>query len=859
MGDDFILDQLETDFADIDTAGPVPPTPPAEPETTLPDPPPSPAEPISEAPTPVDEVLAEHREDVESTRRQSMDAPAEDLIHSTGVAETQSTTFSMRGAPLLERLPRRLELQRGGELRVTALTDMFGKDALVLGHLLFRIPPIAIRIKKGNITYRWKPLRTKESIAVKSGNGEAYIEIDLAFVGLHQLQESLAPLISLWKKVPFCFIENSHIRRMMAPNTPEDSMAVCLETLIMDAVAGRPNQVTATLLLRWFNYKPFSENFWFRREWRPAGGTLPAGGSVAAAESPSTTAAEPGTPAASPNPAVEETGTTIVDISAISSPETLRMAQPPEVRINPVAQSTNPGDPFVAPTYPVVYPFNSQPFIQRVTEGTDRPQRINGWSDGLLMQWRTFARFNVPARWGSDRPIERRNPVTPSRDRGAETVAQPVEGDRDIILLVGDSITIGYTGASNPTDISPARVYTGGRSGMSSLPIEEGFTYYVLAKQGARTSQMRSALTEALATDAMKVEGGEDGSRVAGVVIMGGLNDSSRTFDNISAMADSATGAGAIAVVLPPTPFKESTLSAARELALLTDCERIMALGTAGGGDRVVAINSHVPLSEDTTTFAGRMHETYRVGSPPSINVHPGPSVPPASRELRQAGYRALSRYIARNLPWSSLRGAAAPNVWSVVSVEDGDTLTVSQGSLEKVLRLRFIDTLETYNEFLLPEYDSVFTEGQDTGRPPEMQFGQRATEFLRARLAGASVTCEFFGVGEYLRELSVIHHNGENINELMVREGWAFAALDSSDEEASRPYLRAREIANGGVDSSPPGSKRGVYAAQAEVVTLSGPILEAPEREQAAVRNIMLPASWREQYAPPAPPDPDD
>jgi len=370
--------------------------------------------------------------------------------------------------------PSRSELERRdkykGEVRVRELTDMFGKDALILGHLLFEVPPLAIRVKKGNITHRWKPLRTKESIAFKSGNGECWIEIDLVFVGLRQMKTYFRELVVLWKKVPFCFVENIHIRKMMIPNDPEDTMAVCLDTLVADTMAGTPNVIYTTLLCQWFNYKPYSHNFWFRRNWT-------------AVDAPLTAATVPTLP--SPNPMdyttlpspdprdYQDTGPTlpspdpldyINDLSEIEDPSSRILAPsglPPEERVRE-ANAGNPGDPSIAPTYPVVYPWNSEPFMRRVREGESGVAGgISSWGDSLGMQWTTFKRLQVPRSWAYAAAKEA-NASAPDRPRDRGTEAATTEVNQDpgrttsvwTVCSVEDGDTIFVTGTS-PTTGNP--------------------------------------------------------------------------------------------------------------------------------------------------------------------------------------------------------------------------------------------------------------------------------------------------------------------------------------------------------------------------------------------------------------------
>jgi endonuclease YncB( thermonuclease family) len=350
----------------------------------------------------------------------------------------------IRGTPIsgMER-PTKRQLERAGESRIRALTSLFGNDALVLGHLLFDVPPLAIRIKKGNITYRWKPMRTNESIAVKSGNGECHIEVDLAFVGFQQIRDSLQELIFLWKKAPFCFIENLHIRKMMMPNDPELSMSVRLEVLIMDAISGSPDSVYATLIMPWFNYKPYSVNFYYRRDWRPAGTNQPA------------------VPSNASNRLIEgreeqevqresRSSTLLADINELEHigrlPE-IGIDYPPELGLQSRGYENDPADPMIAGTYPVVYPFNSIPFVNYVRSEERQTSRISAWTDGLTMNWNSFIRTRPSLRWQENQlrsqpDSPRRVTTSPQIDEAQDTDPTTRETWTVCSIVDGDTIWV---------------------------------------------------------------------------------------------------------------------------------------------------------------------------------------------------------------------------------------------------------------------------------------------------------------------------------------------------------------------------------------------------------------------------------
>lgn len=800
------------------------------------------------------------------------------------------------------------EYWRRGQARIRTLTDLFGQDAMILGHLLFKVPPLAIRVKKGNITYRWKPLRTQESIAVKSGNGECYIEVDLAFVGLSQIQHSLANLVGLWKSVPFCFIENVHIRKMMVPENPDASMAVCLETLVMDAVSGRPNTVYATLLMKWFNYRPFSKNFWFRREWRPNQGTMP----QVSGQGPLFGPVEDVDSSTNSREAVPESliyeprDTVLVDLSAIQDQEVLANVareHPPEVGLVESQQDQNPGDPTMEGTYPVVYPFNSEPFLDRV-RAAGRPETILSWNDGLTMNWNSFVRMPVPRSWqytlqqnptvsvAADPPREHSSPV--NRNAGQPPA---VTGDRDIIIFIGDSIMVGFTGQTftgNGTNPGDSGIPFFEWPGNSYFPETSGFTYYGMMRAGARSRSMKNWWNDRKERAELKAEGNDAPcSRVAGVVIHAGTNDgaSGPNLENIRTIMTEVSGYGAIPILcsLPPSgdadhltpPFRShlrlllSDSQAVTYWAALPDFHSRMQR-LVSEIDNAMFIDYH-PKMVDTQFRGNRaapVAEQYmNKNSPQSgyYNIHWTNRAQPGEYKN---GYSEGGNYIHGLLPWNSLRGISPVeeetiDIWTVCHVEDGDTIWAwgfdsnNQRTLRNV-RLQYIDTPETYGEYTEDEFNEdgarALPNGQDSYRPESSKYGAIAKAALRGYLPEQDiVTIHFNGTGTYGRWLGEIFKGEQNINLEMVKQGYAFADIPNrpstgealGEQEVAFDYWEAEEIAAGrrSIDEGPPGSARGVHSATR--VDLINPPEGFTDEDTNNLSGLMNPADFRRMYRP--------
>lgn len=790
--------------------------------------------------------------------------------------DVQAATDTPRGVPLPSRR-NNVEWGHASEARIQALTDMFGVDALLLGHLVFKVPPLAIRIRKGNITFRWKPLRTKESIAVKSGNAECYIEVDLAFVGLRQISNSLGDLITLYKKFPFVPIENVHIRRMMVPHAPNDTMAVCLETLIMDAVSGKPDQVMATLMLRWFNYKPYSNNFLFRREWRSLNAPSPrvqATGEIVGGQVEPLGSEEFGGVSAggniTTNVAPEPPGS-IVDLSAINEPTALQQSLPPEARIAAIS-STDPSDPYIAPTYPVVYPFNSVPFMERVNSGVDSSARITTWNDFLTMKWKSFTRIPVPVSWQYEitRPPAGEEPIAP---RPGAT--DPVTGDRDVILWMGDSIMTGFTGTYGPHPETHA--------GTGSVPLFEwdddwesrvrdrhipDFECWALNKAGRTSGQ----ILEAWRNNRGSSHFGNAGDRLAAVVIHVGTNDALNAGGspgfietlrgNLRAMISEISDAGAITIILPLAPAGDRPPiqgdtpnnvqahwdAANRAMMDVVSQER-------NAGKNVCFIN-YWEVLVDWNSYANDWNAPYLAEYGPGnpINIHP-----------TGAAYRVGVAHIIRNLPIASMRGQQTANLWHVTRVQDGDSCFIEKDGEEREVRFKHHDTPETYMHHkteggpgpsLVPgtytklQLDTWLPHGQDSYRPSDQQWGARAKAALEGMILERDVTVDFFGPDEYDRHLAVMHVGQDDVSERMIREGFAYAMNVTSNDSV---YLQAQNTASGAPTSSVDSGSTpiGIWSDGVRTVTLVNPPADLPDEIRQTLERVQNPYDWRRYYPP--------
>ena len=97
-------------------------------------------------------------------------------------------------------------------------------------------------------------------------------------------------------------------------------------------------------------------------------------------------------------------------------------------------------------------------------------------------------------------------------------------------------------------------------------------------------------------------------------------------------------------------------------------------------------------------------------------------------------------------------KGMPSDDTYRVLSVSDGDTVTINDHGEKRKLRLYGIDA---------PEKDQ--------------EYGMESRQYLYDRIQGKDINIDFISKDRYGRDISIIYINGENINETMVKEGYAW------------------------------------------------------------------------------------
>ncbi len=136
---------------------------------------------------------------------------------------------------------------------------------------------------------------------------------------------------------------------------------------------------------------------------------------------------------------------------------------------------------------------------------------------------------------------------------------------------------------------------------------------------------------------------------------------------------------------------------------------------------------------------------------------------------------------------------AGAGSITGEVKVSDGDTLVSVGDKLTYSIRLFGIDS---------PEMEQRCKKADGSCYP----CGDAARDHLRAMVDDKQVRCELTGALTYGRVVAVCYLRGRDLNQMMLRDGWAFAYRRFLDDVAGKKdaYLAAEAEAKS--------AKRGIW-----------------------------------------------
>ena len=140
------------------------------------------------------------------------------------------------------------------------------RDIFRINDIDLSIPPSQIAVRKEDLAWSWKTLRTKASTKIPSGHGMVQASVTIYFAP--ELLLDLHRLVVEFRQSPFCSISNDYLRQTICPHWPlYQEMAFTMSSLSVTPMRGHPGTFICEIDLRWFNYFPYTFNYLFRREW----------------------------------------------------------------------------------------------------------------------------------------------------------------------------------------------------------------------------------------------------------------------------------------------------------------------------------------------------------------------------------------------------------------------------------------------------------------------------------------------------------------------------------------------------------------------------------------------------------------
>lgn len=140
------------------------------------------------------------------------------------------------------------------------------QQVFTINDIVTSIPPTNIVIRKEDLTYDWRTLRTSVSTKIASGQGQVMVSVVIPFLD-GQILELHRLLVEL-KQSPYCYVENRFIRESIVPEwNINQFMAFTVTNIVVAPIPQTSDAWVLTLEMLWFNYFPYVPNYLFKEDW----------------------------------------------------------------------------------------------------------------------------------------------------------------------------------------------------------------------------------------------------------------------------------------------------------------------------------------------------------------------------------------------------------------------------------------------------------------------------------------------------------------------------------------------------------------------------------------------------------------
>jgi len=135
-----------------------------------------------------------------------------------------------------------------------------------INDIAFSIPPTQIEISHRAATTHHSYLRSQ--LTPKEKSGKSVVHITASWVVVPEEYWKIHRLTKMFRHTPFWEIENMYVRTSVIPTAAiHCNMAVCPEALTVSNSEGFKDTHHVELHMTWFNFRPFTQNFMFKRDW----------------------------------------------------------------------------------------------------------------------------------------------------------------------------------------------------------------------------------------------------------------------------------------------------------------------------------------------------------------------------------------------------------------------------------------------------------------------------------------------------------------------------------------------------------------------------------------------------------------
>lgn len=140
------------------------------------------------------------------------------------------------------------------------------ESQFVINDIELIIPPTQINVRKENLNWSWKTLRTNFSTKVASGNSVQQVGLTIVFTP--DLILDLHRLITEIKSSPFIYVRNNFLRQSLVNDwEPTLNLAFTVTHFNLTSMNGYPGTFVVQIEMKLFDYRCYTPNLFYKSEW----------------------------------------------------------------------------------------------------------------------------------------------------------------------------------------------------------------------------------------------------------------------------------------------------------------------------------------------------------------------------------------------------------------------------------------------------------------------------------------------------------------------------------------------------------------------------------------------------------------